>query len=139
MLLDGIFSGIKNIFRKKVRSILTIIGISIGVLSVVVISIIGEVSKFALNSELQSMGIGGLCIRVSGDYGTIPLGEDELLNVQQSEAVTAATPLMTSVTNVMVRDKLSQCIVWGIDTNTADVVSLELLYGRLIKIGRAHV
>lgn len=132
MLLDGIFSGIKNIFRKKVRSILTIIGISIGVLSVVVISIIGEVSKFALNSELQSMGIGGLCIRASGDYGTIPLGEDELLNVQQSEAVTAATPLMTSVTNVMVRDKLSQCIVWGIDTNTADVVSLELLYGRLI-------
>lgn len=133
MLIDCMLSSIKNIMRKKLRSALTVIGISIGVLSVVIISIIGEAGKIALNSELDSMGIGGLCVRASGAYGTIPFYSDELAKVQQNASVAAATPLMTSVTNIKVRDKSGQCIVWGIDSNTTEVVSLELLYGRLIK------
>lgn len=132
MFLDCILSSFKNIRRKKLRSALTIIGISIGVLSVVIISIIGEVGKITLNSELDSMGIGGICIRASNSTGTIPLFEDELTTVQNNQAVEAATPLMTSVANIKVRDKPTQCIMWGIDSNTTDVVSLNLLYGRQI-------
>lgn len=132
MFIDSILCGIKNIFRKRLRSTLTIMGIAIGVLSVVLISIIGEIGKLTLNSELDSMGIGGLCIRATAGGSSIPLNIKELSEVQSNKAVVAATPLMTSFSNIKVRDKASQSVVWGIDSDTADVVSLELLYGRLI-------
>lgn len=111
---------------------LTILGISIGVLSVVLISIIGEIGKLTLNNELDSMGIGGLCIRATSGGSSIPLNSAELLDVQDNKSVLAATPLMTNISSVRVRDKSTQSVIWGIDSDTADVVSLELLYGRLI-------
>ncbi len=123
---------IKNILRKKMRSILTITGISIGVLSVVIISIIGDMGKVALNTELNSMGIGGICIRATNGSGNIKLSEKELSAVQENSNVQAATPLMTSISYVKVRSKSAQCLVWGIDSNAKDIVSLELRYGRLI-------
>ena len=43
--MDLLKNCLKNMFRKKLRTILTITGIGIGVLSVVVISLIGEVGK----------------------------------------------------------------------------------------------
>lgn len=135
MLIDCIISSFKSIRRKRLRSALTITGIGIGVLSVVIISIIGETGKLTLNSELDSMGIGGLCIRATGSSGGVNFYSDELEAVQADAAVEAATPLMTNVTNIKVRGTPSQCIVWGIDSNTADVVNLELMYGRLINSG----
>lgn len=132
IMIDCIMGSVKNILRKKMRSILTITGISIGVLSVVIISIIGDIGKVELNSELSSMGIGGICIRATNGSGTVRLSEKELIAVQENSNVQAATPLMTSVSYVTVRSKASQCIVWGIDSNAKDIVSLELLYGRLL-------
>lgn len=130
--MDCIAGSIKNILRKKMRSVLTITGISIGVLSVVIISIIGDIGKTTLNSELNSMGISGICIRVANENGTVKLGEDELAVIQANSNVSAATPFMTSVTNINVRAKSSQSIVWGVDSNADEIVSLELLHGRLI-------
>jgi len=131
-MIDCVISSIKNIMRKKMRSMLTIIGISIGVLSVVIISIIGDVGKRTLNSELNSMGISGICIRAGNETGTIALGQNQLNAVQENINVIAATPLMTSVNNIKVRSKLYQCVVWGIDSNADEIVSLDLLYGRMI-------
>lgn len=131
-MIDCIIGSIKNIMRKKMRSALTITGISIGVLSVVIISIIGNIGKVVLNSELSSMGIGGICIRATEGTSTVRLSEKELNVIQQNSNVKAATPLMTSVSYVTARSKAAQCIVWGIDSNAKDIVSLELLHGRLI-------
>lgn len=130
--MDCILNSFKNIFRKKVRSALTITGIGIGVLSVVIISIIGDVGKLALNQELNSMGISGICIRATNNGNTISLDETQLSTVQKNQNVFAATPLMTKVYTVEARSKASQSIVWGIDSNANQIVSLDLLYGRMI-------
>ncbi|MEG2814483.1 MAG: ABC transporter permease, partial [Oscillospiraceae bacterium] len=61
------------------------------------------------------------------------LNEKELEEIQKTKNVTAATPLMTGVSTISVRNKTSQCILWGVDYNAADIVSLELLYGRMIR------
>lgn len=131
-MLDTISTSVKNILRKRMRSMLTIIGISIGVLSVVVILMISDMGKIAVNRELSSMGIGGVSIRASNGGSTVQLGEEELRLIQQNSVVAQATPLMTSVSYVSVRSKSSQCVLWGVDSNAADIVSLELLYGRMI-------
>lgn len=130
--MDFIKNSVKNIMRKRLRSILTVLGIGIGVLSVVLISIIGEVGKQTINTELNSMGIGGLCVRTAGDTSKKNFGKEELAIVQENENVREATPLITKMTSIRVRAAKSQAVVWGIDSNAADIVSLELLHGRLI-------
>ncbi|MEG2429822.1 MAG: ABC transporter permease, partial [Oscillospiraceae bacterium] len=112
---------------------MTVIGISIGILSVVIITIIGDLGKQMLNKELSSMGISGITIKRSDENGTVLLNEKELEEIQKTKNVTAATPLMTGVSTISVRNKTSQCILWGVDYNAADIVSLELLYGRMIR------
>lgn len=126
-------NAIRSISRKKSRSLLTIIGISIGILSVVIITIIGDIGKQMLNKELSSMGISGITIKLSNENGSVLLDEEKLQEVQKTKNVIAATPLMTGVSTISVLNKSSQCILWGVDYNASDIVSLELLYGRMIR------
>lgn len=132
--MDLIKNSMKNILRKKMRSMLTIIGISIGVLSVIIISIIGEVGKATVNSELNSMGISGFCIRTSGNSGeeTKSLSKEELAMVQANPEVEEASPLVTKISSIRAAAAVSQAVVWGIDSNAPNIVSMELIHGRYI-------
>ena len=91
-MFDYVINGSKNVFRKKMRSILTIIGITIGVLSVIVISTIGEIGKATINQEIDSIGMSGLTVRTvkSGSQ----LFTAQLTNVKELEGISDAMPLM---------------------------------------------
>ncbi len=129
-MFDYIISGTRNVFRKKVRSVLTIAGIAIGVLSVVVISTIGEVGKSAINQEIDSIGMSGLTIRTvkSGSQ----LFTAQIQSVEALEPVSEAIPLMLEYTESTLRGIKTDCAVWGIDSGAQNVVSMQLLYGRYI-------
>ncbi len=127
--MDSVRNGLRSIARKKLRSMLTIFGIAIGVLSVSLISMIGEVGKSQLNAELDSMGIGGLYVRAGEE---MPFTRRELAAVQANEHVSQATPLMTSYATISSRGVQRKAVLWGIDANAEDIVSLKLLHGRMI-------
>lgn len=130
-MFETISFAIKSIRRRKMRSTLTVTGIAIGVLSVVIISMIGDIGKNAVNSELDSMGISGICLRsVSGSSKM--LTGNELSLVQENENVVEASPLISKITNINVHQKATQAIVWGIDSNADRIVSMKLVHGRLI-------
>ena len=131
--MDMVKESLRHIVRKKSRSLLTMIGIGIGVLSVILISIIGEVGKRGIQAELDSMGIGGLHISATGSQlGVRLFGAEELDLVQQNNYVEEVTPFITKTGNIRVHGIQSQAVVWGIDANAADIVSLQLLHGRLL-------
>lgn len=129
-MFDYIISGTRNVFRKKVRSILTIIGIAIGVLSVIIISTIGEVGKASINQEIDSIGMSGLTIRT--EKSGSQLFTAQLQNVEGLETVSAAVPLMLEYTESVLRGVKTDCAVWGIDSGAQNIVSMNLLYGRYI-------
>ncbi len=52
-----------NIFRAKVRSLLTIAGIAVGVFSVTLISTIGAVGTEQVSSTLITMGVDTLLVQ----------------------------------------------------------------------------
>lgn len=131
-MFEILSSSIKNIMRKKFRSMLTIAGISIGVLSVIIISIIGDVGKKTINNELDSMGISGLCFRTTtGAATTKLLTKQELDMVSSNQNVKQVSPLISKVGTIEVKHKRSQAILWGVDSNVDNIVSMELLYGRV--------
>ena len=86
-MIQCIKSGIKNIFRKKLRSLLTISGVAIGVVSVLIISSIGDIGKYTINQELESVGIGGLALGTDKTVTGKELGARELELIRSQRPV----------------------------------------------------
>ena len=69
-MFDILKSAIKNLGRKKMRSALTMTGIAIGVACVILISSISECGTSAVNTEMDSLGLGGLTISVNSSVNS---------------------------------------------------------------------
>ena len=64
-MIDLFRSALKNLRRRSGRISLTILGIAIGVASVVLIGNISQCGSDALTGELDSLGLGGLSVSMS--------------------------------------------------------------------------
>ncbi|MEE0060651.1 MAG: ABC transporter permease [Acutalibacteraceae bacterium] len=132
MVEEIIIYPFKSLLRKKGRSFLTILGVAIGVCSVIIISSIGSFGTVAVNNELNSLGMGGLTIAVKNNEA--PLSYNELKAVRKTSGVLTATPVYMETTEAFSSfGKGEKTVVWGIDDNAKEIVSLQLLYGNQIK------
>ncbi len=130
-MVDYIKSAFQNLSRKRVRTTLTILGIAIGVASVIIIGNISQCGTNALSTELDALGLSGLSISSSPDVGSITLNENDLNIIKKCDQVEQAAPIMMERTDVSTRKLNLKALVWGIDTNTSQIISINLLYGRL--------
>ena len=131
-MIDIIKNSIGNISRKKTRSIITITGIIVGVISVVLISCIGEIGKASINSEIESFGIGSITISADGFRDGIELDKKQLEIIKGFKNVDAAVPIIMNYTEVYMRKLAAKCVVWGVDGSAKQVIALETKYGRQI-------
>lgn len=130
-MLDILKNGFRNITGKKIRSTLTIMGIAIGVMSVVIISTISKITTTNIQKELKSMGIGGIVMTT--DISAIDtFKSSDIENIKGMEQVSNVSPLITKYSSVKIKENNSSCMVWGIDSGTSKIVSMKLLHGRLI-------
>ena len=68
----------KGLYRRKVRTVITLIGIAIGVMSVVLITSIGDIGKLMIDQEMDSMGMGGIAVGVDSTVTSQGLSEEQL-------------------------------------------------------------
>ncbi|NMA80120.1 MAG: FtsX-like permease family protein [Clostridiales bacterium] len=132
-MLDYIKTGFVNIFRNRLRSFLTISGISIGVLAVVIISSIGEIGTATINMELDNMGIGSVMVRTE-EKANIPLDMQDVELLRNLGGVQFAMPLMSEWTYSELLGNETQCMAWGVDNNANKIISLEAIHGRLVNL-----
>ena len=133
-MFECVKNGLSDLFRNKLRSFLTIGGIVIGVLSVVVISTIGEVGKSTINKELINMGMDSVI--VSGDKSNVTgLSEQDLKSVKQVSEVKNAMPLIYLMSQTNILDTVESCMLWGVNEDAKNVIELTPIYGRLINKG----
>ncbi|MBW7573770.1 ABC transporter permease [Caproiciproducens faecalis] len=131
-MVDYVKSAFQNLGRKRVRTALTILGIAIGVASVVIIGNISQCGTAALNNELESLGLSGLTISSSSETAAaVSLNENDLSIIKHCEEVEQAAPVMVESTDISARKLSTKALVWGIDTNASQIISINLLYGRL--------
>ncbi len=128
-MADIFLFALRNIFRKFNRTLLTMLGIIIGVASVVIISCISTCGAMAVNDELDSLGLSGINISVSEDK-QLPLTNNELELIENMKFVESATPVMAYNSTFSAAGKSGENITWGIDENAWETVSLKVLYGR---------
>jgi putative ABC transport system permease protein len=130
-MADYIKSAFQNLNRKRVRTALTIFGIAIGVGSVIIIGNISQCGTNALSTELDGLGLSGLSISSSVDAGNMSLDNNDLNIIKKLDQVEQAAPIMVETTDVSTRKLSLKALVWGIDTNASQIISINLLYGRL--------
>lgn len=131
-MIEYIGSAFRNLGRKHVRTLLTILGIAIGVASVIIIGNISQCGTDALTGELDSLGLGGLTITTSSTARDVFLNENDLNLVKKVDQVEQASPILVENTDIFVRQSETDALLWGIDSRASQIISLQAVYGRLL-------
>ncbi|WHH59296.1 ABC transporter permease [Petroclostridium sp. X23] len=119
----------------KLRTLLTILGIVIGISSVIIIVSIGKGGQAAILGELEKLGISGVNIKTkAGD-----LQSKDLLKIADADMIRKRIPQIRSVTPVFNglgvvkhNNRYREAYLWGIDKEFRNIYSLQLLHGRLV-------
>lgn len=117
----------------KTRMLLSVLSVAIGVASVVIIGYVGDMGTFAVNTELDNLGMDGLTIsaNASGNPGCC-LKETDLEILEKSRYVQTAEPLLIKNSFIQTNyDKISTTL-FGLKENP-EVLNLDLLHGRKLK------
>ncbi len=133
-MFESVKKGLADIFRNKLRTMLTIGGIFIGVLSVVIISTIGDMGSETIDNELIKMGMDSVII--SGEKNNEEgLNKNDIDAVKSIPTVSNAMPLMYLMSKTNILDEVQDCMMWGVNEDADSIIELEVMHGRLINRG----
>lgn len=95
MLGECVRMSVSNIFGNRARSLLTVLGILIGVTAV--IALITTVSGFSgsLSSSFSALGAGSLTVTVTGSDLKSGLSAEDMNSLAELEAITGVSPSVT--------------------------------------------
>ncbi len=131
--MELIKNAVRQLLRKRGRTLLTVGGIAVGVMMVSIVTVIGSVARIFVNDELDSMGVSGLSV-MSLTTDTL-LREDALQEIRNLSQVSTAMPLMIHITSLSTPYGTSDSVLCGIDAGAGQVISLTLRHGRMISGG----
>ena len=82
-MLDIITGSVRTLFRKRGRTILTLLGIIIGTASVILINNISSLGNSAFVNEVNSLGMGGLSVTLKKQSAQLTHNELEEIRAQR--------------------------------------------------------
>ena len=132
---DCIITAYKGILANKIRVMLTILGIIIGISSVIIIVSIGKGGQEAISYELQKLGVNGINIKPRPGFSNSRDGltfEDAQRIKEYIPNVEKVTPVFNGFGVIRRNTKTREAFIWGVDEEFKDLFSLNLLYGRLL-------
>lgn len=127
--MELLFSTVKHLRRKRLRTLLTVAGIAVGTLLITLVSVLGDTGKAIVGEELNGMGLDGIAVSTD-TVGA--LTEESLFTLRELHRVGSAMPLKVQVTTAKVGRLDDMVAACGIDAGADQVISLEILHGRLL-------
>lgn len=122
---------IKNIRSNKLRSILTMIGIIIGISSVIVLVGMGSGSTKNITSQVESLGTN-LIVANTFSSGTKQLTLDDMDNIKKLNGVDEMAPIISSSTSVKIGENSQNTAVTGTTSNFCQIRNMNVAEGRFI-------
>ncbi len=132
MILQSIKMAWKSIASSKMRSFLTMLGIIIGVTSLVVLVSIVESATSSVTSSISSMGNDMLTINISDDKGK-PFDWNEVMSLTEDPIYDQAVPYANANMTAKYNDISDSITITGTTNGYEDLQQLELESGRFIK------
>lgn len=122
---------IKNIRSNKLRSALTMIGIIIGISSVIVLVGMGSGSTKQITSQVQSLGTNLIAANTSSN-GNKQFTLDNVKDIEQIQGIDKVAPIISTNTTVKVDKNSQNTSVTGTTSNFLDIRNMTISKGRFI-------
>lgn len=132
---------IRALMRNKLRAFLTMLGIIIGVASVIAMLAIGEGSKVSIRNEMSDMGTNMLMIMPNYQRrGGVSLGASSSMVLKysdvedlraQSTALASVSPEVRASGQVIYGNQNTQTTIYGVSEEYLTIRKLEISNGRI--------
>jgi putative ABC transport system permease protein len=142
-LIDSLTIAIRSLFANKLRSVLTILGIIIGVGAVITLMSVGRGAQAAVTSTFEQMGTNVLNViprspEVTGLAGLSPELATPSLTVDDAEAladvpsVVAVSPVCENIAEVTAGNESLAAIITGVTPDYQHILNYPLASGQFI-------
>lgn len=132
MIFQSLKMAWKSIASNKMRSFLTMLGIIIGVMSLVVLVSLVSGTTDSVNDQISSMGSNLLTVSIQDDKGS-PMKLADVTALTEDEEIEEAAPVAQSSVTASSTYSEETAAVYGTTGSYADIQNLELYGGRFLK------
>lgn len=142
--LDSFFIAIRSIRANKTRSALTMLGVVIGIASVIILVAIGEASKQYIVAQVKSWGMGPNVLQINPGKDNNPNSFlNSKLKISDADLIKAKSPSVSEVVPVNAgSDKVKYGKkehyvqnIWGTTDNYQKIYSHKVIKGRFFNKG----
>jgi len=132
-IFESVKTALESIKANKMRSFLTMLGIIIGISSVITIVSLGQGGQQAITGEFEKLGASSVTIKVSGadaqstDYITL---EDVKQIKQRIESIKYASPVFQLQGSAFSKNGTKNAFMRGGSPDLAYINNTEIIYGR---------
>lgn len=143
--IDLVVMGLKNLFRRKTRTFLTVLGVIIGTASIVIMVSLGFGMKYSYQKQVEQMGSvttidvysGGMDMGMSmgggnGASKTGVLDDAAVAKFAKLKGVKAATPIIESYVRMVSGKYTADVSIKGILPETMKDFDMQAAEGRLL-------
>lgn len=122
----------KSISSNKLRTLLTMLGIIIGVMSLVVLVSLVNGATSSVNDHISGIGNNLLTVNISDDKGN-PLKLDDISGLMEHDEIEGAAPVAQKSVTARTAYSEETAVIYGTTGTYAQVNSDELYAGRFLK------
>lgn len=133
--IQSLKMALASIVGNKARSFLTMLGIIIGVASVIILTGIGEGSTKAITDQLASMGTNLITVSMSRRMGgtrSIKIDDVVEFSEENDDLVSSVSPYLSSSATIKSGGNNCSSMLDGVDSTYETIKNVELLSGRFI-------
>lgn len=129
---QGVRMAWKSIVANKLRTVLTMLGIVIGVASVITLVAIGNGTKQEVEEQMSSLGTNLLSVNISGRGAVSSLTVEEAEALAGLDGVQAVSPIVSGNVQAKYKSKNMNASVEGITSAYEEVRGIHIQRGRYI-------
>ncbi len=134
MVIDSIFMAFRNLYRHKLRTFLTVLGIIIGTCSVATIYSVGTGGRQQIVGVFKTFGIDGLVISSPSSAAGISTKSLTMQDIELVEnnlrEVNAALPVLMEQTKVGIHKFSTDAYTLGVSDQNSGIAGIVPKYGR---------
>jgi len=108
MLFESIRMSWENIINNKLRSFLTMLGIVIGVASIIALITIVQGATNSISDEINSLGVNKITINAIGTPLKQGLSNEDIKNISNVENISGISPTITGRMGIAYKDNIKE-------------------------------
>ncbi len=130
MILKIFLLSLKSIYNNKMRSILTMLGIIIGVMAVVILVSITQNATSGITDSISNIGSDQIAATITDDE--VSLGAEDIKKLNNYGMINAVAPVITTSKTVKHKSESGNYSVVGVTEDYFEVQNIDIQSGRLI-------